>query len=1341
MRGVLFLGTPHGGSSYVTAGRMSAKLTTLLGSRKELFDFIDPESESLSELNDDFLRSYPHLGIFCFFEAQPPKNNFGLPQPLVVEKSSAVIPGRPHGVLNLDHMELNKFASENDQNYQKVCEVIRLLADDKTASPALSQDQTLRQMPRSHGDQHHVLTEYTDRRSVMSEQHLSFSSSRIIHSVQEQSETAVQAKLYLEQLRREDDFLEILQPKTSDINEIDIASRHEGTCDWIFDHNLFQEWNDMSNPDCRFLSIVAPPGWGKSVLAKHLLQVQLENTPVEDDRFVLGFFCKNTEGQNTASAIIKSFLHVLLSHRREFFQHIVPYMRAKVSENTLSFKSLWAMFVAILKDPSLVEVRVIIDGLDECLPDSQQELLRAIEKTLKEDVGRKLRSRILITSRPTPIAVEVGTRLGILHVSLDDVARDISAVVHTEVDKLASGRGYPSDLSISIKEKLENEAEGMFLWVGLVLEELNRDDHADTRKAIDEILATLPRSLGEFYARNLENISKMLRADARQMLQTLLVSPRPLIPDELANLFAEWPADCSSLAQLTPNIPLNIGRYAKAACGSFIRVTETSISFVHQSARDYLLTHTDGDAAATDFSLDLPSSHQTALKTCLRYLLLGEIVNMATDSSASNVDMLWTNYPFADYALTYWGYHARGAGELDQESKDLLKRFLVRKNTFADMWIDRTHRMFFEDNQIDTSNDKFDSILGALVLQDMTVVFIDFLQEITEEDFDMDQLDCTGFTPMIMAAGLGRTNLLDFLIKIGSDTNIEARHGGVALHYAPRDSAALLIEAGVDVNKKDKNGNTPLQYAARNGEEHTVELLLERQAKPDIANNSGVTPLYTALLYGQLAIAKHLLKCGADIRFPLAMSESLMFAAAASDDTSVVDFARNHGVEIDGVRDDGQTPIFSAVGADKTLEYLLQVGADVNHSRIDGLTALHYAAFLGSESSISTLIRYGADANAVGDDGRTVLHCACQSGKEKCVTMLMEHLSNLHMETCNKATALFQAVAARQPGLVRFLIERGFDVRHRDNLQLTPLHFAVAAAQDEIARLLIDAGADIDATDSYGETPLLCALNQKQHAIAMLLLELGADPNVACPLASPLHIAVSTFDLEVINEMITKGIDVNTKLSTGQTALHIAATDCYFAGISALLTAGADPWTTDKEGYTPLHFAVMSGASDTVKVLAEAMKNVNIQSQSGRTPLHYAATGGQPAVVEILLDNGADPNIKDHTGATASMLAQTEGYLGIAELLVGRGAKRYEADPEARSLGLWFRSDGTQRTRAEVTEYRIKLQAPIAAAAKEGFLPTKLDQRETYFMKVIAEGEKLMIEGTLFLHFVDADKG
>ena len=94
--------------------------------------------------------------MFCFFEAQPPRNSLGLPQPLVVEKSSAIIPGRPHAVLNLNHMQLNKFHSPDDQNYQKVRDAITYLARDlDTGTGASIQMDTLGGFKgKSHIDQY-----------------------------------------------------------------------------------------------------------------------------------------------------------------------------------------------------------------------------------------------------------------------------------------------------------------------------------------------------------------------------------------------------------------------------------------------------------------------------------------------------------------------------------------------------------------------------------------------------------------------------------------------------------------------------------------------------------------------------------------------------------------------------------------------------------------------------------------------------------------------------------------------------------------------------------------------------------------------------------------------------------------------------------------------------------------------------------------------------------------------------------------------------------------------------------------------------------------------------------
>lgn len=1129
------------------------------------------------------------------------------------------------------------------------------------------------------------------------------------------------ADVQADQLRREDDFLDILQPKSSNTREIEISSRYEGTCNWILEHGLFQAWDNTENLECEFLSVIAPPGWGKSVLAKFLFQVQSAHKPPGGDYFVLAFFCKNTEGQNTAAAIVKSFLHTLLSRRREFFQHVLPYMRKNSSENTLSFRNLWAMFVAILNDPRLAEVRVIIDGLDECVLDSQNELLRAIEKSLKENSDKTFRGRILITSRPTPIAVEVGTRLGILHVSLDDVAGDISTLVHAEVDKLAVGRGYPSDLTQSIKEKLESEADGMFLWVGLVLEELNRDDHADTRKAIDQILATLPRSLGDFYARNLDNIPRHFRVDARQIFQILLASPQPQVPNDLAIHFTKWPEGCSSLEELTPHIPLNIGRYAKAACGSFIMATDTGVDFIHQSARDYLQAQNAGDSTASEFMLNPESGHLAMLKTCLRFLLLDDVQKWSNEPLPPNIDISSTKYAFTVYAVGFWGFHARKAGHLDEESQHLLKRFLVKENTYLNEWIDQTYRLNFEDYTIDHGDNRFKSLLGALILQDLSVV-VKQTSIIRDLELDVNQVDCAGFTPIIIAAGFGRLELIEFLKDAGAELALEARDGGGALHYALRDGAALLIDGGMDVNTRDRYDNCPLHYAALNGSEHTVELFLSRNAEVDPKNNTGLTPLFHAVLKKHVTVAKQLLTSGANMRVLNQDGDTVMFAAALSDSIECIDLLRSQGAGIDDQRYDGQTAVFSAIGYLSTLTYLLELGVDVNHRRKDGMTLLHCAAAVGSEPSLPILLDHGADVAALNAEGRSVLHSACISGNVNVANFIAERVPNIHIEAQNKGTALFSAVASHNTGIIGAMIQKGLNVRHRDDLGLTPLHVAVLDGQNEVVNLLVNAGADVNTQANNGETPLLCALGQKKSTTANLLLSHDADPKISCKGVQPLHVATYNSDLTAVSAIVRKGVDIDARLTNGHNgvaSLHLAANEARPDIILELLTAGADANLIDDNGLTALHYAAFTGDHQTVKVLVDNHSNVNMPSYLDRTCLHIAAMIGQIFVVQILLDAGADPNLRDHKGETTIDIARAEGHLDVVELLFRRGA----TPSGAQSLDSKPNELVTERS-----GHRARLQMAVneAMAAEK---PTEMDQKEKYFMEEIGKGEKLMVNG------------
>ena len=90
------------------------------------------------------------------------------------------------------------------------------------------------------------------------------------------------------------------------------------------------------------------------------------------------------------------------------------------------------------------------------------------------------------------------------------------------------------------------------------------------------------------------------------------------------------------------------------------------------------------------------------------------------------------------------------------------------------------------------------------------------------------------------------------------------------LHSACRHGhtrvAERLIAVGASVDHTCDNGNTPLFLAAEQGHTSTVELLLNVNARMDLANTStGASPLYVAAERGHTWIVEMLLAASADI--------------------------------------------------------------------------------------------------------------------------------------------------------------------------------------------------------------------------------------------------------------------------------------------------------------------------------------------------------------------------------------------------------------------------------------------------------------------------------------------
>jgi ankyrin repeat protein len=114
-----------------------------------------------------------------------------------------------------------------------------------------------------------------------------------------------------------------------------------------------------------------------------------------------------------------------------------------------------------------------------------------------------------------------------------------------------------------------------------------------------------------------------------------------------------------------------------------------------------------------------------------------------------------------------------------------------------------------------------------------------------------------GDTALHMAAAAHKSEIAQALLDRGADFSAKNRRGAQPLHYAADANAgnpiaqaatiACLIRAGADPNVADNSGVTPLHRAVRTRCAAAVEALLAGGAAPRARNGSGSTPLHLAV--------------------------------------------------------------------------------------------------------------------------------------------------------------------------------------------------------------------------------------------------------------------------------------------------------------------------------------------------------------------------------------------------------------------------------------------------------------------------------------------------------------
>ncbi|RWA04714.1 hypothetical protein EKO27_g10397 [Xylaria grammica] len=118
--GILFLGTPHQGSSLSVAGSIVALLTSFFGSNTELLFLLRRYSTQLSDLESSFRTSHGKAKIFSFYETKPSYALGCFSIGLIVDRESATGCANEAIDMDTDHSGLNKCFGLEDPLYEKI---------------------------------------------------------------------------------------------------------------------------------------------------------------------------------------------------------------------------------------------------------------------------------------------------------------------------------------------------------------------------------------------------------------------------------------------------------------------------------------------------------------------------------------------------------------------------------------------------------------------------------------------------------------------------------------------------------------------------------------------------------------------------------------------------------------------------------------------------------------------------------------------------------------------------------------------------------------------------------------------------------------------------------------------------------------------------------------------------------------------------------------------------------------------------------------------------------------------------------------------------------------------
>ena len=223
-----------------------------------------------------------------------------------------------------------------------------------------------------------------------------------------------------------------------------------------------------------------------------------------------------------------------------------------------------------------------------------------------------------------------------------------------------------------------------------------------------------------------------------------------------------------------------------------------------------------------------------------------------------------------------------------------------------------------------------------------------------------------------------------------------------------------------------------------------------------------------------------------------------LFAAAEKGDFETVKSLLAKYPDLkDAKRNGGWTLLHMAFNSREMVEYLIEIGADIE-ARSDGQwTPLHSQAYAGSKDAVGLLLEHGADKEAKHAYDMTPLLNSIRWNRVEAAKVLVEKGANVDSPDTLGRTALILSATKGYSELAKIFLESGADIRIKDkSSKRSALHFAALNGHLEIVAELLEKGADVNEKDGAGKTPLDYANQYGHEKVAKLLKSSGAEGKI-----------------------------------------------------------------------------------------------------------------------------------------------------------------------------------------------------------------------------------------------------